>query len=109
MSDASRRGSAGRSEPRSYKNNTERAHGSELEWRVAATGGEGAAAAAGLLLAADGCGDEIFDRVGCGVVPALGEWTAARPGGERCRGVGDGLLRIANQYRRRCVGEIGIR
>src|SRR5271165_4670500 len=49
------------------------------EWRVAAAGGKGAAAASGLLFAADGGADQIFDGVGGGFVPLLGERTASCP------------------------------
>src|SRR5580704_18095832 len=66
------------------------------EWRVAAACGKRAAAARGLLFAADGGADQVFDRVGRCVIPLLRQRTAACPARERGRGVGDGFLRVAN-------------
>src|SRR5690349_12997305 len=54
----------------------------QSEWGVAAAGGKGAAAARGLLFAADRGGDEILDGVSCGVIPLFGERAAAGPGSE---------------------------
>src|SRR5579864_608957 len=79
------------------------------EWRVAAAGGKRPATARGLLLAADGCADKIFDRIGGCIVPLFGQRAAACPAGERRGCVGDGFLRVAHQDRRGGVGKIGIR
>src|SRR5712664_1243848 len=76
--------------------------------RVAATGGKRPAAARGLLLAANGCADQVLDRVGGGIVPFFRERASARPTRQgRCR-VGDGFLGVADQDRRSRVSEIGI-
>src|SRR5690349_9489982 len=70
-----------------------------LKRSVAAAGGEGAAAARGLLLAADCGADEILDGVGGGVIPFFGKRAAARPCGHGRGCVSNCFLRVANEHR----------
>src|SRR6266403_5670756 len=73
---------------------------------ISAACGKRTAPPRGLLFAADGCGDQVLDRIGGGVIPLFRERAAARPSREGRGRMGDRSLGVAGQDRRMRIGDI---